>query len=122
MTSHGRSEGPDEKADGREEGYPAGDAMRELDHGVHGGRALEDGSIAEGPVVSAACACTGGADNGSPEDHGDEVGKDSPCKIAQSGGRERLEGRWRYGPMRGERGRVHTPSLEHEAERIEQKR
>ena len=84
MSAHGSCEGPDEKADGGEEGDAAGDAMGELDECVRGGGVLEDGSVAEGPVVSAAGSGTGGADDCSPEDDGDEVGEDGPGKVAES--------------------------------------
>ena len=85
MAAHGCGECPYQQAYGGEEGDATGDAVRELDDGVCGGGVLKDGSVAERPVIAAACAGAGGADHGSPENDGDEIGEHGPGEAAKSG-------------------------------------
>jgi hypothetical protein len=90
MALDGSGEGPRQQAENRDQREPACDAVRELDHGLDGRRWLQDSAVAERPMVAAACARAGGADQRAPEDDGDEVGKNAPRETAKSGGRNPL--------------------------------
>lgn len=87
VTAWGGGEGPREQCENANEVDAAGGAMRELDEGGEGGMMLDDGSVAEGPVVAAPCAGAGGADGGSPDDDGDVEGEHAPGETAERGGR-----------------------------------
>jgi hypothetical protein len=87
VTAGNGDEGPDEKCENANEVDTAGGAVGELDEGGKGGVMLDDGSVAERPMVAASRAGAGGADSGSPDDDSDVVGEDSPGKAAERGGR-----------------------------------
>ena len=71
---------PDDQRDDGDESDAAGGAVRVFDERGDGGVLLDNGAVAEGPVFSTACAGTGGANGGSPEDDGDVVGEDNPSE------------------------------------------
>jgi hypothetical protein len=66
--------------------------MRELDKGREGRMMLNDGSVAEGPVVAASCAGAGGTDSRSPDDDGNVIGEYCPGEAPQRGGRAGCRG------------------------------
>ena len=79
-------EGPEEKGEDQDEIDAAGGAVGELDDGGDGRVMLDDGAVAERPVVAAAGAGACGADGGAPDDDGDVIGEDTPGEAAQSRG------------------------------------
>jgi hypothetical protein len=89
VTARDGGEGPGDEGEDAEEVDAAGSAVGKLDEGCDGGVVLDQGSVAEGPVVATASAGAGGADGRSPNDDGDVVGEDGPGEAAERAGRLR---------------------------------
>ena len=116
VTARDGDEGPDNKGEDAEEVNAAGSAMRKLDQGGDGGMMLDDGSVAERPVVAAAGTRAGGANGGSPDDDGDVVGEDAPGETAERARGLRGKARGRNG---GGGGHAGSPKLDFSPRRRE---
>lgn len=86
MTARSGAQGPEEQAEDSDERDAARGAMSELDEGRSSGVALDDGAVAERPVISTTRAGAGGAYGCSPENDGDVVDQDSPGIAIQGWG------------------------------------
>jgi len=83
VPAHRRREGPNGQADNREERDTAGKPMRELNRRLYGWGVLNDGAVAQRPVIAATRARPRRAHHRAPKDNGDEIGQDNPGKAVQ---------------------------------------
>ncbi len=83
VAARGGGEGPEEEGEDADEIDAAGGPVGKLDEGGDGGVMLDQGSVAERPVVPAAGAGAGGADSRAPDNDGYVVREDPPGKAAQ---------------------------------------
>src|ERR1035437_1518463 len=87
--------------------------MSEFDERVDACGVLQNGAVAERPMVATAGSGAGGAHQGSPKDDGDEISKNSPCKATQGGRRKQS-------CIHGKGGCRHEESLRMELTSVEQ--
>lgn len=79
-------EGPEKQREDAEEIDAAGGAVGKLDEGCDRRVMLNDGAVAERPVVAAAGAGASGANRGSPDNDSDVVSEHAPGESPESCG------------------------------------